>query len=305
MSQLATARGPGRTRRGGINTSRGLVGWGFLAPFVLVFLVSFVAPIIYALYLSLFRNQLVGGNVFVGLENYTRAFTDPQFWSGVGRVSSLLLVQVPLLLIIALAAALALDSGRLRGMAFFRIAIFMPYAVPAVVATLMWGFIYGTNFGLVGNFNEIFDVTLPNPLSPNNVLTAIANILIWGNVGYNMLIFYAALRVVPTELYEAAAIDGAGQFRIMAAIKIPAIRGALVIATIFSIIGSFQLFNEPQILQPMTPNSIPTYFSPNMYSYNLAFSGGQQNYSATVAIIMGLVTMVVAYLVQLRGMRRG
>lgn len=305
MNQLATARPPGRTRRRGLNSSRGLVGWGFLAPFMLVFLVSFVAPIIYALYLSLFRNQLIGGNVFVGLDNYTRAFADPQFWSGVGRVSSLLLIQVPLLLIIALATALALDSGRLRGMAFFRIAIFMPYAVPAVVATLMWGFIYGTNFGLVGNFNEIFEITLPNPLSPSNVLTAIANILIWGNVGYNMLIFYAALRVVPTELYEAAAIDGAGQFRIMAAIKIPAIRGALVIATIFSIIGSFQLFNEPQILQPMTPNSIPTYFSPNMYSYNLAFSGGQQNYSATVAIIMGLVTMVVAYLVQLRGMRRG
>lgn len=306
MTDLAastTAQAPPRRR--GVSDRRALAGWGFLAPFLTVFLISFVAPILYALYLSVFRSQLIGGNTFVGLENYARALQDPQFWSGVGRVSLLLVIQVPLLLIIALAAALALDSGKLRGMAFFRISIFMPYAVPAVVATLIWGFMYGTNFGLVANLNDIFSTSLPNPLSPSNILAAIANILIWGNVGYNMLIFYAALRVIPTELYEAAAIDGAGQFRIVTAIKLPAIRGALVIAAIFSIIGSFQLFNEPQILQPMAPNSIATYFSPNLYSYNLAFSGGQQNYSATVAIIMGVATMVVAYAVQLRGMRKG
>ena len=306
MTDLAartTAQAP-RLRRG-VSDRRAFAGWGFLAPFLTVFLISFVAPIAYALYLSVFRSQLIGGNVFVGLENYARALQDPQFWSGVGRVSVLLVIQVPLLLIIALAAALALDSGKLRGMAFFRISIFMPYAVPAVVATLIWGFMYGTNFGLVANLNDLFSTSLPNPLSPSNILAAIANILIWGNVGYNMLIFYAALRVIPTELYEAAAIDGAGQFRIVRAIKLPAIRGALVIAAIFSIIGSFQLFNEPQILQPMAPNSISTYFSPNLYSYNLAFSGGQQNYSATVAIIMGVATMVIAYAVQLRGMRKG
>ncbi|WP_277049781.1 carbohydrate ABC transporter permease [Ruania albidiflava] len=306
MTELAASTAaPATRRRRRVSDRRALAGWWFLAPFLTVFLVSFVAPIVYALYLSVFRTQLLGENVFVGLENYTRALQDPQFWSGVGRVSLLLVLQVPLLLIIALAAALALDSGKLRGMALFRISIFMPYAVPAVVATLIWGFMYGTNFGLVANLNDVFSISLPNPLSPGNILAAIANILIWGNVGYNMLIFYAALRVIPTELYEAAAIDGAGQFRIISAIKLPAIRGALVIAAIFSIIGSFQLFNEPQILQPMAPNAIATYFSPNLYSYNLAFSGGQQNYSATVAIIMGLATMVIAYAVQLRGMRKG
>lgn len=303
-SIAASTRAPSsRGRR--MKDRHATTGWWFLAPFLTVFLISFVAPIVYALYLSVFRSQLIGGTVFVGLENYGRALQDPQFWSGLGRVSLLLVLQVPLLLIIALAAALALDSRKLHGMAFFRISIFMPYAVPAVVATLIWGFMYGTNFGLVANLNDIFDTTLPSPLSPGNVLAAIANILIWGNVGYNMLIFYAALRVIPTELYEAAAIDGAGQFRIITAIKLPAIRGALVIATIFSIIGSFQLFNEPQILQAMAPNAVTTYFSPNLYSYNLAFSGGQHNYSATIAIIMGVATMVVAYAVQLRGMRKG
>ena len=270
-----------------------------------VFALVFLAPIVYSIYLSLFRDQLVGGNAFVGLENYQEALSDAQFWSSFARVALFLVVQVPVMLFLAMLVALAIDSARLYGSSFFRIAIFMPYAVPAVVATLMWGFMYGTRFGLVGNIDDALGVDLPDPLSPSLVLASIGNIVTWEFVGYNMLIFYAALRVIPRELYEAAEIDGAGQIRIITAIKLPAIRGAMVIATIFSIIGSFQLFNEPSILQSLAPNAITTDFTPNLYAYNLSFAGQQFNYSATIAIIMGLITMVVAYVVQLRGMRAG
>lgn len=284
-------------------TGRRWTGWLFIGPFMTVFALVFLAPIGYSLYLSAFRTQMVGGTTFVGLENYTRAIQDPQFWDGLARVGLFLVVQVPIMLGIALLVALAIDSGRLYGKSFFRISVFMPYAVPAVVATLMWGFMYGTRFGLIGNINDALDVSLPNPLSPDLVLASIGNIVTWEFVGYNMLIFYSALRVIPHALYEAAEIDGAGQWRVVAAIKLPAIRGALVIATIFSIIGSFQLFNEPTILQSLAPNAITTSYTPNLYAYSLAFAGQQHNYSATVAIIMGLITMVVAYAVQLRGMR--
>ena len=298
---VATPR-PALTAR---RSRRSWTGWAFLGPFMLVFALVFLAPIFYAIYLSLFRDQLVGGNEFVGFANYVQAFGDPSFWAGLSRVGLFLIVQVPVMLLISLIAALALDSGRLYGKAFFRIGIFLPYAVPAVVAALMWGFMYGTRFGLVGNVNQFFGITLPNPLSPELVLASIGNIVTWSFIGYNMLIFYSALRVIPTSLYEAAEIDGAGQLRVITAIKIPAIRGALVIATIFSIIGSFQLFNEPSILQSLAPNSITTDFTPNLYAYSLSFAGQQYNYSATIAIIMGLITMVVAYVVQLRGMRKG
>ncbi|MFI5874906.1 carbohydrate ABC transporter permease [Streptomyces sp. NPDC051445] len=284
---------------------RSWTGWGFIGPFVAVFALVFLAPIAYSIYLSLFRDQLIGGNQFVGPDNYTRALQDEAFWSAVGRVALFLVIQVPIMLGIALLVALALDSGRLYGKSFFRITIFLPYAVPAVVATLMWGFMYGTKYGLVGDINSAFGVTLPDLLSPSWVLASIGNIVTWEFVGYNMLIFYSALRVVPTSLYEAAEIDGAGQWRIISAIKLPAIRGALVIATIFSIIGSFQLFNEPSILRPLALNSITTDFTPNYYTYSLSFNGQQHNYSATVAIIMGVITMIVAYVVQLRGMRKG
>ncbi|MEU9354213.1 sugar ABC transporter permease [Streptomyces griseoloalbus] len=284
---------------------RSWTGWGFIGPFVAVFALVFLAPIAYSVYLSLFRDQLIGGTTFVGFDNYQQALRDDRFWAALGRVSLFLCVQVPIMLGIALLVALALDSGRLYGRNFFRISVFLPYAVPAVVATLMWSFMYGTRFGLVGDLNDAFGISLPDPLSPDLVLASIGNIVTWEFVGYNMLIFYSALRVIPNSLYEAAEIDGAGQLRVITAIKLPAIRGALVIATIFSIIGSFQLFNEPSVMQKLAPNAITTDYTPNFYTYSLSFSGQQHNYSATVAIVMGLITMVIAYVVQLRGMRKG
>ena len=143
------------------------------------------------------------------------------------------------------------------------------------------------------------------PLSGNWALTSIGNVVTWEFIGYNMLIFYSALKVVPPDQIEAAAIDGAGALRTIVSVKLPAIRGAIVVATIFSIIGSFQLFNEPNILRTLAPNVITTYFTPNMYAYYLSFSGQQYNYSATVAIVMGVITAVIAYAVQLRGSRKG
>jgi multiple sugar transport system permease protein len=279
-------------------------GLAFVAPFLVVFLLVFIAPVVYSVYLSLFREQLVGGTAFVGIENYVELFGDAQFWEGFGRVVLFLLVQVPIMLGLALVAALAIDSARLHASGFFRIVIFLPYAVPAVVAVLMWGFIYGDNFGLAANINDLLGSEVVTPFARDWILASIGNIVTWEFVGYNMLIFYSALRTIPTDLYEAADLDGAGPMRIVTGIKLPALRGAIVIATIFSIIGSFQLFNEPNILRTLAPNIITTFFTPNMYAYNLSFSGQQYNASATVAIVMGVITAVIAYVVQLRGARK-
>ena len=293
-------RTPRRRRRARIDDR----GWLFVAPFAIVFALVFLAPLAYSVYLSLFRDQLVGGNAFVGVDNYVAAFSDPKFWDGFGRVALFLVVQVPIMLLLALAAALAIDSARLHASGFYRMVIFLPYAVPAVVAVLMWGYIYGDQFGLTRNLNDLLGGTYVQPFLPEWMLLSIGNIVTWQFVGYNMLIFYSSLKTIPGELYEAASIDGAGAWRTIFSIKIPAVRGAVVIATIFSIIGSFQLFNEPNILKPLAPNTITTFFTPNMYAYNLSFAGQQYNYAATVAIIMGVITAVIAYVVQLRGSRQ-
>ena len=277
----------------------------FLAPFIAVFAVSIVIPLGYALWISVFRKQMVGGTVFVGIGNYVRAFGDALLHDGVLRVLLFLVLQVPIMLGIALGVALAIDSGRLAGAKIIRIGLFLPYAVPAVVAALMWGYIFGGQFGLARQVFDFIGVPTPDFLGPGLMLASVGNVVTWSFVGYNMLIFYAALRAVPNDLYEAAAIDGANEWHKAWFIKLPAIRPALMLAVIFSIIGSLQLFNEPSILQALRPSVITTNWTPNLYAYNLSFLGGQINYAASVAIILGGVTVILAYAVQLRSARRG
>ena len=122
-------------------------GWMFVAPFGILFIFVFIIPIIYSIYISLFQNKLIGGQVFVGLANYKKLLVDGDFWDGVKRVMLYTIIQVPVMLIISQALALGLDSLRLRGTKFIRIVAFLPYGVPAIVSTLMWGFMLGTKYG--------------------------------------------------------------------------------------------------------------------------------------------------------------
>jgi multiple sugar transport system permease protein len=264
-----------------------------------------IIPLGYAAYLSLFRSQLIGGMTFAGLDNFKRALTDSNFLSGVGRMAFFLAIQVPVMLALSLLFALVLDSGRLRFPRAVRLAIFVPYAIPGVVAALMWGYLYGNQFGPVAQITDFFGLPAPQFLAPGSALYSLMNIVTWGYTGYNMIILYAAMRSIPTELYEAARVDGAGAVRIAWSIKIPAVRPALLLTAIFSIIGSFQLFNEPKLLQTVAPNVITNSYTPNMYAYNLAFTNQDTNYAAAVSFLLGFVIMVVSYVVQLRSRRRG
>ena len=169
-------------------------------PFALVFVFVFVIPILYAVYISFFQKQMIGGTKFVGISNYIRLFRDQQFWSSVGRVALFTCVQVPIMLFLSAAMALALDSMKLHGAKFFRISTFLPYAVPAVVSTLVWGFMYGAKYGLVGSLNDWLGTNL-DVLSPSVLLASIGNIVTWEFTGYNMLIFYSSLSTIPHSLY--------------------------------------------------------------------------------------------------------
>ncbi|MDR1450335.1 MAG: sugar ABC transporter permease [Propionibacteriaceae bacterium] len=279
-------------------------GWVFAGPFSFFFIIVFIAPLAYAIWLSFFQPKMVWGvsqgEEFVGLANYVRLFGDPNFWSGVAGVALFLAVQVPIMLAISMFLALAIDSGRLWGASFFRVSVFLPYAIPAVVATLMWGFLYGARYGVMASVNNALGSSI-DVFSADLIWVGIGNIVTWEYIGYNMLIFYSALKTIPESLYEAAVIDGAGEWGVIKAIKLPAIRGSMMIAVIFSVIGTFQLFNEPNVLQQMSGNVITTYFTPNFYAFQLAFNAHNPNYSAALAIVMGLITMIVAYVVQLWG----
>ncbi len=291
-----TSAPPARRSRLGAAQTR--AAWILTVPFLLVFAAMFLVPLGYSAYLSTFTSQLVGGEVFSGFANYQRALGDPSFWAGLSRVAIFLVVQVPIMLIASLFFALALDSGRMRGGKVVRLLIFLPYAVPSVVATLMWGYLYGQNFGLITQIFTGLGLPAPELLAPDTILGSTMNIVCWEFIGYNMIIMYAALRTIPTELYEAAALDGASEFRVAWNIKIPAIRQAIILTVIFSIIGSFQLFNEPNLLFNLAPNAIGSDFTPNLYAYNLAFKNQDVNYAAAIAFLLGMVIVVLSVVVQ-------
>jgi multiple sugar transport system permease protein len=302
MTATTAAPTAGTSRRKGPNHANS--GYLFVLPFLVVFLTMLILPLGYAAYLSLFREQIIGGSVFAGLDNYTRALGDDRLIEGVLRVARFFAFQVPIMLALSLIAALAIDSGLLRLPKLFRLGIFVPYAVPAVVATLMWGYLYGPDFGPFAQLADKLGVAAPQFLSADNMLASMANIVTWEFVGYNMIILYAALRAIPHDLYEAAAVDGAGDWRIAWSIKLPALRPALLLCLIFSVIGSFQLFAEPQLLQRLAPSVIDSAYTPNLYAYTLAFTGQEVSYAAAVSFLLGLVIVLASYTVLLATNRR-
>ena len=263
-----------------------------------------IVPLAYAGYLSLFKKRLIGGVTFAGFENYARALTDPSFLSGVGRMVLFLVVQVPIMLILALFIALALDSGLMKLTKFTRMAVYMPYAVPGVIAALMWGYLYGPDFGPFAQVAGWFGAPPPAFLSEGGMFFSIVNIVNWEFIGYNMIIMYAGLRSIAPELYEAARVDGASEARIALSIKIPSIRPAIMLTIIFSIIGSFQLFNEPRLMGFLAPTVIGTDWSPNLYAYSIAFVNQDTNYAAALSFLLGFVIAVLSYIFQLSANRK-
>lgn len=265
-----------------------------VAPFFIVMILFLALPLGYALWLSMFTESLAVGSKFSGLSNYKQTFTDPVFLAGVRRVVLFGIIQIPIMLGLALVGALALDAMTTRFSKLFRFIAFMPYAVPTVLGALMWGFLYSETFG---PFAEIPTAWGGDPVkffTGQMLLFSLGNIVTWTWTGYNMIVLYSALQGVPREMYEAAVVDGATPTQIAWRIKVPAIKPAIALASIFTVIGTMQFFTEPQILARFAPD-IASGFTPNLYAYNLAFTFSQFHYSAAISFTLALVVFVLSY----------
>jgi multiple sugar transport system permease protein len=268
----------------------------FLAPFLILFIAFLVAPLVYALYMSVFRDTLVGGRQFAGAANYLKALADAKFWEGVKNLAIFGVVQVPVMLGLALLFALILDRGHVYGKSLFRLGFFIPYAVPSVIAALIWGYLYGPAFGPFTQIAHALGTTPPDFLSPDAMLFSIANIVTWEFVGYNMVIYYAALKALPPDLREAAVIDGASPWQFALRIQLPLLWPTILLSIIFSINGTLQLFNEPYLMRSLAPNVINSSYTPNLYAYSLATANQQYNYAAAVSFVLGIVIAGASYL---------
>ncbi|MEV0344759.1 sugar ABC transporter permease [Nonomuraea sp. NPDC050680] len=284
---------------------RGAVGWLFILPFLVVFLVFLIAPLLYAGYLSLYTKGLATGTAFAGIDNYIRAFTDPSFLTGLWLVLRFSLVVIPLQMIVALAAALLFDEITGRLARFSRLMIFLPYAVPAVIGALMWGFLYSPSFGPLEQIFSLFNTQAPFMLSQGNIFYGLLNVVTWQWSGYYMVIIYAALKGIDSSIYEAARIDGATSLQIALRIKVPMVSSAFALILIFSLIGTLQFFTEPQALGPIANGSVTPDFTPNIYAFNLAFTYAQFNYASAISFALGIVVFVAVAIFMFFTRKRG
>jgi multiple sugar transport system permease protein len=289
----------------GKTNARGAV---FLIPFGVVFAAMMVAPICYAGYESLFKLHRSGLGLtaptltFAGLANYADAVKDSAFTGSMLRVLFLGIIQVPVMLGIALLLALLLDSKAAVLRRSFRLVYFLPYALPGVIATIMWSFLYQPEVSPFTSLLGHLGLSV-NFLSGSLVLTSIGNMVTWAWTGYNMLIIYSALRAIPVELFDAAAMDGCSGWRLAWHVKVPLVRPALVLTTVFSIIGTAQLYTEPTVLLRIAPTVTPAYTPLMAAQYSADINN--YNYAAAESIILAVVTFVLSFgflrLVQRKG----
>jgi multiple sugar transport system permease protein len=191
-------------------------------------------------------------------------------------------ILVPTMIGLALLFALLLDRPRVRLARFSRLSIFLPYAVPGVVASVLWGFLY---------LPALTPLPMPgNLLGPGLLLFAVLNIGLWGGVGFNMVVILTALRAVPAEIYESARLDGCSERQIALRIKTPLVMPALIMTSIFTVIATLQVYTEPTTLAPLT-NSLPSTWTPLMKVYSDAFVRGDIYSAAATSIVIAGVTL--------------
>jgi multiple sugar transport system permease protein len=290
-TRSAPGRPAGRRRR---LRSTGLAGFLFTSPFLAGFALVFVIPFGYAMYQSVFAVRKSGIGLggattqFVGADNFVRGVSDSVFWAGILRVTGFAVVQIPIMLGLSLVMALLLDAVSGRRAKVFRLGFLIPYMIPLMVGTLVWLYLYSPRLGPITDLARQLGLDV-NFFSSGMLWLSIGNLLTWCHVGFNMLILYSALRAVPRELFEAARIDGASELRVAWSVKVPAVRGTLVLTGMLSIIQMLQIFNEPLVFRVSSPETISSNYTPIMMIYNQAFVANDYNYAAALSVLLAVI----------------
>jgi multiple sugar transport system permease protein len=286
---ITSPRGGGRGRRGRGGRGRQWPGAVFIAPHMLVLGLFMIVPTVYAIYTSLYTSRLIGGTHYSGFANYRTVFGSPEFWDGVRRVLVFGAIQVPVTLAIAFFFAAIFEAGVVRFGRFFRTVYFIPFAVPGVVAAVMWSFLLLPRFGPYATVMSDIGLGRVDFFSSRLILPTIVIIVIWEWTGYNMTILYASLKSIPREITEAAIVEGSSLTKIILRLKLPMVRPAIVMLVFLNTVGALQLFTEPSILSAFQPQAVSFGFTPTLYVYNTAVGSGEYNLGAAAAIVLALV----------------
>lgn len=290
LSRNASSPAPSGRGRGGwwSKLDTRISPYLYISPFALLFLITGLVPLIYTFWVSFHDwNLLMGQGDFVGLDNFTAELGGTSFWKAlVNTISIFLLSSVPQV-ILSLGIAALLDN-KLRGATFWRMGVLLPYVVAPVAVALIFGNLFGDRFGLI---NTILGQVGIDPIAWHSDRlashVAIATMVNFRWVGYNALIFLAAMQAIPRDLYEAAAIDGAGLWRRFRSITIPSLRPTLIFVIITSTIGGLQIFDEPSMYDNVgRGGSDGQWKTLTVYLYEMGWTNANFGRASAVAVLL-------------------
>ncbi|NVD71257.1 sugar ABC transporter permease [Duganella sp. BJB488] len=277
--------------------------WCFAGPALLVIGVFFFLPVLAALVMSLTDFDIYAladlRNLrFVGLRNYTELLQTPLFWQALGNTLYFVVVGVPLSIAASLGAALLLHSRLTRFKGLFRTAFFAPVVTSLVAVAVIWRYLLHTRYGMVNHGLELLGISPVDWLNdPHWAMPAIILFALWKNFGYNMIIFLAGLQSIPDDLYEAAGLDGAGVWQQFRYITWPMLGPTLLMVSILSMSGYFQLFAEPYVMTQGGP--VQSTVSVLYFMYEQGFKWWNLGAASAVAFILFAIMFCVT-LLQLR-----
>lgn len=274
-----------------------LMGYIFLLPTVVLFLIFTVVPFIMAFYLSFFEYNLLEVGEFVGFEYYSTAFSNTEFMKSFLNILIYAVMYVPFIIIISLLAAV-LGNSELFGSKAMRIIFYLPCITGSIATAYVWRWMFDVDSGVFNGILGMFGLPESQWLSSRSylVMVCVVMVSVWSGIGNNMLIFLAALKGVSPELYEAAKLDGATKMQTLWYITVPSIAPTMYFITTMSIIGAFQMFDLVYAMVPS--NSMEWGRTPVVMIYEIGFTRFRGGLGTAMSIILFAVIMVVTFLFQ-------
>ncbi|WP_223694922.1 carbohydrate ABC transporter permease [Leifsonia poae] len=286
--RAATAARPGRRSA---RRSDGIWPWLFLIPILVPLAIFFVWPLVRTVYYSFTSWGFFGDVSWVGLQNYARLFTDPDFALALGNTAIytlIVLVNVP----IAIWLAALMNRPALRFRSFYRTLYFLPVVTMPVAVAIVWRMLYSGDFGIINYVLSWFGVRGPYWLStPGLSLVAVAVVGIWLSLGFNIIVFSAGLQSIPPDLYEAASIDGASPGRQFRSVTLPLLTPTIFFVTVLTLIGGFQVFDLIFVMLGTGPNAAHSQTLVYFF-YNEGFLQNDKGYATAIGVV--IIAMIAA-----------
>lgn len=276
--------------------------YAFLLPDVAGLFVFVFLPILYAFYVSLHRWNAFSSKAFIGFDNYTALLSDAQWWHSLGRTFLFSAVYVPLLFALALSAAVMIHALTKRTANLVRTMFLMPFAITSVTSAIIGIFLLDPRNGLINQLLKQFGLPAQQFLgSPSQAIYCIVVVLLWINLGYNMVIFLSAIKEIPKDYYEAANLDGATSWQAFRHITFPLLKGTSTFILIVTLIGSFQVLDQIMVMTKGGP--VNTTQVSALYIFKVAFEQMNMGYSSALAFALFIIIFCLS-LVQLKLLSR-